>query len=100
MLKGVRGCTGAYNKLQRAYVFDKEDDEVSLTILATDENPLENACLIFNNWDSDSEPNISIDGKPTDAKWGITKHTDGKNKLLVWIEKSSTTPMHFELSSR
>lgn len=100
MLKGVKGCTGAYNKLQRAYVFDKEDDEVSLTILATDENPLENACLIFNNWDSDSEPNISIDGKPTDAKWGITKHTDGKNKLLVWIEKSSTTPMHFELSSR
>ncbi|GIR18290.1 MAG: hypothetical protein CM15mP32_4770 [Flavobacteriaceae bacterium] len=32
----------------------------------------------FQNWDSDSEPNISVDGKPSDAKWGITKHTDGK----------------------
>jgi hypothetical protein len=89
LLQNVKGCTGAYDQEERAYVFEKEADKLSMTLLANEEKPVRNLCLIIKHWDSKHEAVVSIDGEPSVTKQGIVRDTDGSLKLVIWIEKST-----------
>lgn len=98
LLNDVKGCTGRYDRSQRAYVFNTESDQISMTLLANEEKPVENICLIFKQWNSKKEAIVKIDGVETACKQGVVRDTDGKYKLLVWTEKSTTKPFSIEVN--
>jgi len=89
LLSNVKGCTGNYDKSQRAYIFETESDDISMTLLATEDSPVENLCMVFKHWDSKQEVSVMVDGKQAKNKQGIVRDTDGSYKLVVWIPKSS-----------
>jgi hypothetical protein len=60
LLSQVKGCTGSYDKPQRAYQFEAESDHMSMTLLANDEKPVHNLCLVFKKWNSKKEGIVSI----------------------------------------
>jgi hypothetical protein len=99
LLSNVKGCTGNYNKAQRAYIFEKEADEISMTVLANEDSPVENICMIFKQWNSKQPAQVHIDGNKVDCKQGIVRDTDGSYKLLIWIEVRSSEPVDIEVES-
>jgi hypothetical protein len=94
LLSGVKGCTGAYDRAQRAYVFETESDHISIDFLANHEKPVENLCLIFKHWNSETPAFFSLDGEETDVKQGFVRDVDGSIKLILWVEKRSTKPFN------
>jgi hypothetical protein len=97
LLSKVKGCTGSYDKSQRAYVFETESDDISMTILANEDSPLENVCLAFKHWNSKKEAAIHVDGSEIENKQGIVRDTDGSYTLIVWLEKESIKPVKIEI---
>lgn len=96
LLSQVKGCTGKYDKPQRAYQFEAESDLMSMTLLANEEKPVQNLCLIFKHWNSKREGMVSVDGEKTACKQGIVRDTDGSHKLVIWIEMERAKP--FEIN--
>jgi hypothetical protein len=99
LLSAVKGCTGNYDQAQRAYVFNTEADEISMTVLANEESPVENICMIFKQWNSKQSANVSIDGEEVECKQGIVRDTDGSYTLLIWIEKQADEPLDIEINA-
>jgi len=97
LLRNVKGCTGKYNKPERAYEFETESDSMSMTILANEDKPLENLCLVFKHWNSKEKAVVSVDGLAIESKQGIVRDTDGTYKLIVWIRKSSNQPFNMNI---
>ena len=97
-LSKVKGCTGKYDKPQRAYVLETESDSISMTILANEDKPVENLCLVFKHWNSKKEAAIHVDGSEIENKQGIVRDTDGSYKLLVWIPKSASEPFNLTIN--
>ncbi len=97
MLSQVKGCTGYYDKPQRAYQFEVESDHMSMTLMANEEKPVQNICLVFKHWNSKKEAMVSIDGKKTACKQGIVRDTDGSYKLLIWIEMETIDPIEVDV---
>jgi hypothetical protein len=98
LLSNVKGCTGNYDKAQRAYIFETESDAISMTVLANEDSPAENICMIFKRWNSKDEAIVSVDGSNVDSKQGIVRDTDGSYKLLVWIPKSASEPFNLTIN--
>jgi len=94
LLSGVKGCTGAYDRAQRAYVFETESDHISIDLLANHEKPVENLCLIFKHWNSKTQAFCSLDGEETDVEQGFVRDIDGSIKLVLWLEKKSDKPFN------
>ncbi len=90
LLHNLKGATGDYNREERAYILEKESDELSFKLLANEDSPIENFCLVIKNWDSKRKASLSIDGNYVTTKQGIVSDTDGSIKLIIWIEKSSS----------
>jgi hypothetical protein len=99
LLSNVKGCTGNYDKSQRAYLFEKESDDISLTVLANEDSPLENMCLIFKQWNSRQKAIVSVDGSTVESKQGIVRDTDGSYKLLIWIDEKSVESVNIEVKA-
>jgi hypothetical protein len=99
LLSAVTGCTGYYDKAQRAYVFGKEADKISMTVLANEDSPVENICMIFKQWNSQETARVSINGNNVDCKQGIVRDTDGSYKLLIWMDVRSSEPVEIEVES-
>ena len=89
MMHNLKGATGNYNKEERAYVLEKEADNLSFTLLASDDKPIENFCVAIKHWNMKAKASMLIDGNPVSTKQGIVSDIDGSLKLLIWIEKSS-----------
>ena len=90
LLHNLKGATGDYNREERAYILEKESDELSFKLLANEDSPIENFCLVIKNWNSKRKASLSIDGNYVTTKQGIVSDTDGSIKLIIWIEKSSS----------
>ena len=97
LLSGVKGCTGAYEKSQRAYIFEAESAEISMEILCNEDKPLVNACFVFKHWGKKEIAKIKVDGNEGKVKQGLVRDTDGSYTLVVWLEMESITPIHIAL---
>ena len=69
-----------------------------MTVLANEDSPAENICMIFKRWNSKDEAIVSVDGSNVDSKQGIVRDTDGSYKLLVWIPKSASEPFNLTIN--
>ncbi len=98
VLENLSGCTGEYDKGQRAYVLKSETSNMSFSLSCGEKNPMVNACLVLKNWGQKSTGTIKVDGKSDFAKQGVIRDTDGTYTLVAWVEKESVSPMKFEIS--
>jgi hypothetical protein len=98
LLSQVKGCTGRYDRSQRAYVFNAEADQISMTLLANEEKPVANVCMVFKQWNTKEEASVMINGKQAACKQGIVRDTDGTYTLVLWLEKSSVEPFRIEVN--
>jgi hypothetical protein len=99
LLSNVKGCTGNYDKSQRAYIFETESDDISMTLLATEDSPVENICMVFKHWNSGNKARVSVDGSSVESKQGIVRDTDGSYKLLIWIDVKSSESVDIEVKA-
>ena len=81
-------------------MFNTESDQISLTLLANEEKPVENICLVFKHWNSRQEAIVSIDGSEVDSKQGIVRDTDGSYKLIIWLAKSSNQAFNMSIKNQ
>jgi hypothetical protein len=98
LLHNVKGCTGAYDQEERAYILKKEADQMSMTLLASEDRPVENICVVIQQWNSNERATISMDGTPVAAKQGVVRDNDGSMKLIIWIQKSTTKAFNLTIS--
>ena len=96
LLANVKGCTGAYEKSQRAYIFEAESSEISLELLCNEEKPLVNTCFVFKHW-GEKPATIKVDGEEGKVKQGLVRDTDGTFTLVIWLEKESILPVQLEV---
>lgn len=98
-LADVNGGTGAYNQEERAYIFDKKDEQLSMRIMASEEKPVENLCFVIKQWNKKEEADVSVDGKSYPTKQGTVRDTDGSLKLVIWMETSTNNPLEVQIRS-
>ncbi len=93
-LSNLNGGEGEYDPAQRAYVIEKNSDNISFVLDASEDNPLYNASVVVNDWNSTEHAKLVIDGENRSSckkvKQGIVRDTDGGYKLVLWIEKETT----------
>ena len=96
-LKEMKGCSGDYDKGQRAYVLNTETSELSFSIACSKKQPMVNACFVVKGWGQKTTGTVKVDGNTDMVKQGVFKDTDGSNTLVVWVEKESTSPVQIEI---
>jgi len=93
-----------YDAPQRVYLIQNknpnEPEAFEAQILASEESPIANLCLIIKDW-GDAGASILVDGKQLKdegaIKLGKTRKIEGTD-LVVWIEKKSSVPMKIEIA--
>jgi hypothetical protein len=99
---GIDG--GAYEKSQRAYVFNRTDakvDKLEFTLEASEPSPIHNPAFVVKNWGK-RPAKLLIDGKPIprgkDFRSGHTKTVEGTD-LVVWVKISADRKTTFKLEA-
>lgn len=77
----------SFKKSQKAYLIQATDKEISMTIKASDKNPLYNPCFVIKGWDKKNF-NLYVDDEliSPDSKfrYGYVPTTQGYN-LVIWL---------------
>jgi hypothetical protein len=103
-LVDTTGCYAeGYRPCERAYYLVATAPAFSFQVYATEERPIYNPCFVIRNYDSDTaKASIKIDGKLVplgkDFRQGITRDTDGKPMLVIWLRHQSKEPTNFEIN--
>jgi hypothetical protein len=86
--------SGGYDITQRAYMVECSDlkaDQLELELLASEESPLVNVCIVVKGWNP-GEVSLQIDGRILERKkeydTGIIRNLE-KDDLVVWIANKS-----------
>jgi len=67
-ISNLKGAKGNYDEGQRAYLLEKTEDSISLTIDASDESPIVNLGFVVKNWGEKPSAKISLNGKEVKTK--------------------------------
>ncbi len=94
---------GLYDPTERAYQINCTDNtksaELALTLAASTDSPIDNACFVIKNWGNRAVL-LKIDGKNVPRskafRYGFRDTADGTD-LVVWIEKKSMKPLKIAL---
>jgi len=101
-VSGAKGCSGTYDKGQRAYIMDAESFPMIFTLDCSEESPLANVCFVIKDWGDHSAAQLKINGNQiepgTDFRQGIIRDVDGTPTMNVWVSMESSTPVEFEIS--
>jgi hypothetical protein len=99
---GIDG--GAYDKSQRAYVFNRTDanaDKLEFTLEASKPSPIHNPAFVVKNWGK-RPAKLLIDGKAIphgkDFRSGHTKTVEGTD-LVVWVKIPGDKKTSFKLET-
>ncbi len=100
----VKGATShGFNADQKSFDFDRESDDISFTIHATNDHPVVNPCIKINNWQSDDFPEVSINNTKIDygpsLRKGIVRDTQGQKTLLLWVEKQTENDLNIQITN-
>jgi hypothetical protein len=95
-----------YDPAQRAYVLVRAEtsktSELKFTLAASESSPMVNPAIVVKNW-GDAQAELKVNGKSVawseDFRRGYDKMLDGTN-LIVWIRRTSTTPIQVSLSAQ
>ena len=88
-LINAKGCSGDYDKAQRAYVIHPDAQKISFTLECSESNPLYNAAVVVKNWNRNSEAILLINAAKHPVEQGIFRDVDGTKTLVIWIEKKT-----------
>jgi hypothetical protein len=102
-LSNIEGAESrGYEREQKAYSFSARSHEFSFTINASPDKPLHNPCFEIENWNTNKEAELRIDGKIVNPGKSflqrITLGQNGKDKLLIWLELSVNSRIYFNIS--
>jgi hypothetical protein len=80
-----------YNRAEGAFEFTKLAGEISFTIEASDESPINNPGIVIDDWPGrDTKAQAEIVGaEASDIKQGVILNTEGAYRLVLWIETTS-----------
>jgi hypothetical protein len=96
----ISGCSiPIYNEEQRAYEFVSHGRKVSFTLNGSESRPIVNPAFVIADWGR-ADAVVKIDGKAVGA--GVRQGhvmTAGKQTLIVFVERTATTPLQFGFSS-
>jgi len=93
--ENAKGCSGVYDKAQRAYVIQPDADQVSFTLVCSESNPLYNAAIIVKNWNKSADASLKINGIKHPIKQGVFRDVDGTKTMAIWIEKTAKENIDF-----
>ena len=106
-IQTLADCQGAaYVPAERAYHLTSTGAAPSVRIAASDASPLANLCLVVKDWipNADAPARLMIDGVAQSPgpnfRQGIVRDTAGKQMLVVWVERSATTPVTLTLLTK
>ncbi len=105
-LLDTTGCHAeGYRPHERAYYLTATAPALSFRVYATKERPLYNPCFVIRNYNSDTaKASIKIDGKlippGKNFRQGITRDTDGRPVLVIWLRLHSEEPTKFEINKK
>jgi hypothetical protein len=93
------GCQALpYDPARREYPLIAEKDSMAVTIDASPDHPVENLCLTVKNWGHSGDAKVSVKGAEVrDLRQGTVLDTDGRRKLILWIEMDATTPVDISI---
>ncbi len=102
-LQSTRGCTSqGYDQAQRAYILTANEPKMAFTLKCSRKSPVVNPCFVIKNWDSQSEASLKINGKSMplgkNFRQGVIRDTDGTRTLIVWVKRTSTSAIKFEIT--
>jgi hypothetical protein len=103
-LTNMSGCTGLYEKSQRAYLIKANSFPLSFALDCSESNPLDNACLVIKNWNDKSPAIVKINGVEQELgknfRQGSIRDTDGSFTQIIWIEKESVIPIQLDITKK
>ncbi len=95
--------SGGYDLGRRCYVVHRtegaDSDVLAVRIMASEDSPVYNPCLVVKNWDRES-PALTLDGneipRGKDFRTGVHHTLEGSN-VIVWLKARSTEPVSVTL---
>jgi hypothetical protein len=102
-VSAMSGCIGSgYEKRERAFLFTRQEKEMTFTIKASDINPLYNPAFVIRNWNDGTEAVLKVNGVQwnpgPDFRRGVIIDTDGASTLVVWMRYSSVVKTEFGIT--
>jgi len=99
-IKAASGCkTLGYDQAKREYPLVATAGKITVTIDASKEQPIVNACFTIRNWPDGEKAKVLVNGKePAEVRQGTVVDTDGKNMMVIWIKIEATKPTEFTIS--
>ena len=93
------GCQALpYEPASREYPLIAEKDTMVISIDASTEHPVENLCLTVKNWVHSADAKVSVKGAEVrDLRQGTVLDTDGRRKLVIWLEIDATKPVDISI---
>ena len=94
------GCTSTgFDRAERAFMVNSVEEDFTLSVAASEDNPLYNPCFVITNWAQNSPASLAVDGvgmtSGKDVRQGVIRDTDGSWKLVVWFKLQSTVQVDF-----
>lgn len=93
------GCKALpYDPASREYPLIAEKDTMAVSIDASPEHPVSNLCLTVKNWGHTGDAKVSVKGAEVrDLRQGTVIDTDGRRKLIIWLEMDAMTPVEISI---
>ncbi|MBA7588673.1 hypothetical protein ES708_30738 [subsurface metagenome] len=93
------GNSPEYDKKQRAYIIQGNDEKLVFELNAGNENPLVNPCFVVKGWKNKAV--VSVNGVPLSndkCRQGLVRDTNGNLQLVVWLrlEEKQKTKIRLE----
>jgi hypothetical protein len=94
------GCESkGYDRTQRSFVINALEENMVLTVNATEERPLVNPAFLVKNWAQNSPASLAVNGKGMtsgpDVRQGVIRDTDGSWTLVVWFKLEAEEDVEF-----
>jgi hypothetical protein len=98
----IKGAKGAYDPAQRAYILNRQSDNISVKINASKKSPVYNIAFVVKNWGDKSVAKVKVNGEELSAgsgfRQGTVRDIDGTETMTIWVEKQSSKPVTIEIS--
>ncbi|MBA7562548.1 hypothetical protein ES708_04200 [subsurface metagenome] len=99
-IKGAK--SNGYERKQKAFPLFATSPEISFTIDATENSPIQNPCFVIDNWNTKNKAILKINGKAVKEsksfRQGITLDETGREKLIIWLNIQTSSPVTVEIS--
>ena len=96
----LNGCeSDGFDRAQRAFLVNAVEEDMSLRVEASEDQPIVNPCFVITNWAQNSPASLAVNGQAMtsgpDVRQGVVRDTDGNWTMVVWFRLESNEPVDF-----